>query len=106
MAVLTLNTDPNWLENFGCISEVRGVNRNACLRDKLLNGELFCSPKKAQVIIESLRRPYNGVRPHTSLGYQPPASETWVSSRNARPSALVHAAPTATLSLAIRPTLH
>jgi len=55
---------------------------NARLRDELLNGELFHSLKEAQVIIESWRRHYNGVRPHTSLGYQPPAPETWVPSGN------------------------
>jgi putative transposase len=79
---------------------------NARLRDELLNGELFYSQMEAQAIIECWRRHYNGVRPHTPLGYQPPAPVTRVPSRNAWPSALVDAAPTATLGLAIRPTLH
>ena len=79
---------------------------NARMRDELLNGELFYSLKEAQVIIENWRRHYNGVRPHTSLGYQPPAPETWVPIRAAGPSPLVGAAPTPPLHLAMRPTSH
>ncbi len=51
---------------------------NARLRDELLNGEIFCTLREAQVLIESWRRHYNAVRPHGSLGYQPPAPETIV----------------------------
>ncbi len=46
---------------------------NARLRDELLNGEIFDSLREAQILIESWRRHYNGVRPHASLGYRPPA---------------------------------
>jgi transposase InsO family protein len=46
---------------------------NARLRDELLNGEIFYSLREAQIVIESWRRHYNAVRPHASLGYQPPA---------------------------------
>ena len=79
---------------------------NSRMRDELLNGELFYSLKEAQIIIENWRRHYNGIRPHTSLGYRPPAPETYVPSRIALPSPLVGAAPTAMLDLARRPTLH
>jgi putative transposase len=79
---------------------------NARMRDELLNGELFYSLKEAKIIIESWRRHYNGVRPHTSLGYRSPAPEVYVPGRTALPSPLVGAAPTATLDLAMRPTLH
>lgn len=48
---------------------------NGKLRDELLNGEIFYSVKEAQVLIESWRRHYNTVRPHSSLGYRPPAPE-------------------------------
>ncbi|RZL29183.1 MAG: IS3 family transposase, partial [Sphingomonas sp.] len=41
---------------------------NARLRDELLNGEIFYTLREAQVVIESWRRHYNGVRPHASLG--------------------------------------
>jgi transposase InsO family protein len=79
---------------------------NARIRDELLNGELFYSLKEAKIIIENWRHHYNGVRPHTSLGYRSPAPEVYVPRRTALPSPLVGAAPTATLDLAIRPTLH
>ena len=42
------------------------------MRDQLLNGELFYTLKEAQVIIERWRIHYNTVRPHSSLGGQPP----------------------------------
>ena len=49
---------------------------NARLRDELLNGEIFYSPKEAQIIIEEWRQHYNTKRPHSSLGYRPPVPET------------------------------
>ena len=48
------------------------------LRDELLNGEIFDTLLEAQVIIESWRRQYNQFRPHSSLGYRPPAPEAIV----------------------------
>jgi len=48
---------------------------NSKLRDELLNGEIFYTLKEARVIIERWRRHYNTVRPHSSLGYKPPAPE-------------------------------
>ena len=51
---------------------------NARFRDELLNGEIFYSLKEAQIIIESWRRHYNTKRPHSALGYRPPAPETLV----------------------------
>jgi transposase InsO family protein len=79
---------------------------NAGMRDELLDGEIFYSLKEAKIIIESWRRHYNGVRPHTSLGYRPPAPEAYVPGGAALPSPLVGAAPTVMIDLAIRPTLH
>ena len=49
---------------------------NGKLRDELLNGEIFYSFKEAQVLIERWRRHYNTLRPHSALGYRPPAPET------------------------------
>lgn len=46
---------------------------NGKLRDELLNGEIFYTLKEAQVLIEQWRRHYNTFRPHSSLGYRPPA---------------------------------
>jgi len=51
---------------------------NGKLRDELLNGEIFYSLKEAKVLIEQWRRHYNMVRPHSSLGYRPPAPQTFV----------------------------
>jgi len=49
---------------------------NGSLRDELLNGEIFYSLVEAKVLIEAWRRHYNTIRPHSSLGYRPPAPET------------------------------
>jgi len=48
---------------------------NGKLRDELLNGEIFYTLHEARVLIEMWRRHYNQVRPHSSLGYRPPAPE-------------------------------
>lgn len=45
------------------------------LRDELLNGEIFYTLTEAQVIVERWRRDYNERRPHSALGYRPPAPE-------------------------------
>ncbi|MFA6043893.1 MAG: IS3 family transposase [Phycisphaerales bacterium] len=52
---------------------------NGKLRDELLRGEIFYSLQEAKVIIEMWRTHYNTVRPHSSLGYRPPAPQTIVS---------------------------
>jgi putative transposase len=51
---------------------------NGKLRDELLNGEIFYTLKEAQIMIEIWRQHYNKVRPHSSLGYRPPAPEALV----------------------------
>jgi len=53
---------------------------NGKLRDELLNREVFYTLTEAKVLIEQWRREYNQVRPHSSLGYRPPAPEAriWV----------------------------
>ena len=47
---------------------------NGKLRDELLNRELFYSLAEARYLIECWRRHYNQIRPHSSLGYRPPAA--------------------------------
>ena len=49
---------------------------NGKLRDELLKREVFDTLFEAQVLIERWRQEYNTVRPHSSLGYRPPAPET------------------------------
>jgi len=60
---------------------------NGKLRDECLNQEIFYSLKEAQVVIEAWRHEYNRVRPHSSLGYRPPAPATY------RPNQLTLARP-------------
>ena len=54
---------------------------NGKLGDELLDGEIFYSLKEAQVLIERWRHHYNTVRPHSALGYTPPAPQTIVPKR-------------------------
>ena len=49
---------------------------NGKLRDELLNGEIFFTLKEAQVLVERWRQHYNTIRPHSSLGYKPPAPQS------------------------------
>lgn len=48
---------------------------NARFRNELLNAEIFFSLREAQILIEQWRCHYNTVRPHSALGYRPPAPE-------------------------------
>ena len=75
---------------------------NARFRDELLNGEIFYSLKEAQVVIEQWRRHYNTARPHSSLGYRPPAPETTIPPSWPSGSAPLRRPP----SLAEKPTMH
>ncbi len=47
---------------------------NGKLRDELLSQELFGSLAEARVLAERFRRHYNESRPHSALGYLPPAT--------------------------------
>ena len=46
---------------------------NSRFRDGCLNQHWFKNLEEAKEIINSWRQHYNEVRPHSSLGYQPPA---------------------------------
>lgn len=48
---------------------------NGKFRDELLNGEIFTTLLEARVLVEQWRREYNHLRPHSSLGYRPPAPQ-------------------------------
>ena len=52
---------------------------NGKLQDELLNGEIFDTLQEAKVLIERWRREYNEFRPHSALGYRPPAPEAILS---------------------------
>jgi putative transposase len=51
---------------------------NSKMRDEFLNGEIFYSIQQLRVLAERWRVHYNTIRPHSSLGYRPPAPETWL----------------------------
>ena len=74
---------------------------NSKLRDELLNGEVFYSLAEAKIVIESWRQHYNTVRPHSALGYKPPAPAVvlW-------PAAPTGPASPATPAVAARPIMH
>jgi putative transposase len=65
---------------------------NSKLRDELLNVEIFTTLREVQVLIEAWRRHYNAVRPHSSLGYQPPAPEAILPPASALPYAALRPA--------------
>ena len=48
---------------------------NGKLRDELLDREVFYTLLEVRVLTEQYRQTYNCIRPHSSLGYQPPAPE-------------------------------
>ena len=51
---------------------------NARFREEFLNGGIFFSLRKAQILIKKWRKHYNTKRPHSALGYHPPAPEAIV----------------------------
>jgi transposase InsO family protein len=48
---------------------------NGKLKDEQINGEIYYTLKEAKVLIGRWRHEYNTIRPHSSLGYRPPAPE-------------------------------
>ncbi len=70
---------------------------NGKLRDELLNLEIFDTLVEAKVLIEDWRKEYNTIRPHSSLGYVPPAPES-------RPPCFLIPAPPPSANTAEEPT--
>jgi transposase InsO family protein len=58
---------------------------NGKLRDELLDREIFYTLGEAKILIDRWRKEYNTFRPHSSLGYRPPAPEAlqWPASTTA-----------------------
>jgi transposase InsO family protein len=71
LGVKTLYIEPGSPWENGYIESFNGK-----LRDELLNGEIFDTLIEARIITGRWRRDYNTIRPHSSLGYVPPAPET------------------------------
>ncbi len=68
LAVQTLFIEPGSPWENGYVESFNGK-----LRDELLDREIFYTLTEAKVLIERWRRQYNTVRPHSALGYRPPA---------------------------------
>ena len=76
-----------WLHNLGVISAFIEPGSpwenghiesfNGKMRDELLNREIFDTLLEAKAVIEQCRKQYHIVRPHSSLGYRPPAPEAF-----------------------------
>ena len=75
---------------------------NSKLRDEFLNREIFYTLQEAQVLIERWRVYYNSQRPHSSLGYRPPAPQAILPSPVGPPYASLQAAQQ---GARMRPTL-
>ena len=73
VGVTTLYIEPGSPWEDGYIESFNGK-----LRDELLDREAFDTLLEAKVLIERWRVLYNTVRPHSSLGYRPPAPEAIV----------------------------
>ena len=72
IGVKTLYIEPGSPREKGYVESFIGK-----LRDELLNGEIFDTLLEARVLTERWRREYNRYRPHSSLGYRPPAPEAF-----------------------------
>jgi hypothetical protein len=71
VGVKTLYIEPGSPRENGYVESFNGR-----LRDELLARELFDTLLEAKVLIERWRKTYNTTRPHSSLGYRPPAPES------------------------------
>ncbi len=68
VGVQTLFITPGSRWENGCVESFNGK-----LRDELLVREVFDTLWEVQVLTEQWRHEYNHVRPHSALGYRPPA---------------------------------
>jgi transposase InsO family protein len=84
-AEFTANVVRDWLRDLGVQTLFiepgspweNGYNEsfNGTLGEEVLKREIFFTLTEAKVLIEQWRREYNTIRPHSSLGYRPPAPE-------------------------------
>ena len=73
LGVKTLYIEPGSPWENGYIESFNGK-----MRDELLNREIFFTLKEAQVLISGWQWEYNHIRPHSALGYRPPAPLVWL----------------------------
>jgi len=76
LGVKTLYIEPGSPWENGYIESFNGK-----LRDEVFNREVFDTLLEAKVLVERWRRKYNNIRPHSSLGYRPPAPEAIIPMR-------------------------
>jgi len=72
-----LNVTPTYIEPGSPWENGYIESFNGKFRNELLNGEIFDTITEARVLTERWRKHYNTKRPHSSLGYRPPAPETF-----------------------------
>jgi transposase InsO family protein len=72
LGIRTLYIEPGSPWENGYVESFQGK-----MRDELLNREIFDTIHEARVLIERWREEYNTQRPHSALGYRPPAPEAW-----------------------------
>ena len=83
----TMYIEPGSPWESGCCESFNGK-----LRDECLNGEIFYSLKEAQIVIEKWPLEYNTKRPHSALGYGPPAPAAcspWGANPTSQPMAVI-----------------
>ena len=77
--ITTLGAKPAYIEPGSPWENGFVESFNSKFRDELLACEAFNTVAEAKVLIEQWRVHYNTVRPHSSLGYRPPAREVILS---------------------------
>ena len=82
MDVKTLYIEPGSPWENGYVESFNGK-----LRDELLDREIFYTLLEAKILVERWRYHYNTERPHSALGYRPPAPEA-IEIESARRAAL------------------
>jgi putative transposase len=70
LGVKTLYIEPGSPWENGYIESFNGK-----MRDGLFDREIFTTLEEAKILIGQWRKDYNQVRPHSALGYRPPAPE-------------------------------
>ena len=71
-----LEVKPTYIEPASPWENGYNESFNGKFRDEILDRELFDTLYEAQVLIKRWRVHYNTKRPHSSLGYRPPAPQT------------------------------
>ena len=77
--ITTLGAKPAYIEPGSPWENGYVESFNGKFRDELLACEAFDTLAEARVLIEQWRVHYNTVRPHSALGYRPPAPEVILS---------------------------